>query len=527
MTLENATPTKSTETAYFGHLISPVPDTDLRDFLQEVDDWYQSTSKIGEMIDQDLDAHALKKKRRRMEDRAFLDNQTADLAALELPDHTIDEKMLTLQNGRPRMPSKVVFLFLMLRGFLTSLTSKPARLMILESISLQDFFDRHGFQIPGQTTTLENVNAVSQATLDFIMDNQIQLVNKEELDDFKELTIDSTAVKANSAWPTDGKMLIGLLERSHNLSQQLHTFELKNFSKGCLPRWIKEMHSLEFEICLKAGKPNSKIKMKKNYRKLLEKGNKAAAAMARELENLEEGLNLETLLPSRREMCARTIEQIRSDISDAKLVAEYAYDRIFHDINLPSTEKILSLSDGTAAYIQKGGRNAVIGYKPQLVRSANGFITSLIVPEGNAADSIKLEPAIRESIQRTGVIADLVSTDDGYSSIKGRDGVLTLGVNDVSISGAKGKKITAPEDWESDKYQEARRNRSAVESLMYTIKNGFGFGELGRRGIEAVRQELTEKVLAYNCCRILFIRKRRKEEQHKEAEKKITPAARA
>ena len=59
-------------------------------------------------------------------------------------------------------------------------------------------------------------------------------------------------------------------------------------------------------------------------------------------------------------------------------------------------------------------------------------------------------------------------------------------------------------------YRDARRNRSAVESLMFTIKDGFEFGELGRRGIAAVRQELTEKVLAYNCCRIILMKKRRK-----------------
>jgi len=86
------------------------------------------------------------------------------------------------------------------------------------------------------------------------------------------------------------------------------------------------------------------------------------------------------------------------------------------------------LSDGSAAYIKKGGRNPVIGYKPQLVRSGNGFVTSLIVPEGNAVDSIKLEPAIRDSIRRIGVIATLVSTDDGYASAKGRDDLRAMGV---------------------------------------------------------------------------------------------------
>jgi len=41
------------------------------------------------------------------------------------------------------------------------------------------------------------------------------------------------------------------------------------------------------------------------------------------------------------------------------------------------------------------------------------------------------------------VIAELVSTDDGYASANGRDEVLGMGVKDISISRAKGKKLTA------------------------------------------------------------------------------------
>ena len=220
---------------------------------------------------------------------------------------------------------------------------------------------------------------------------------------------------------------------------------------------------------------------------------------------------MNSLPPSSREFLKQLLERIGNDIADAKRVVEYAADRVFHGKQLPSTEKILSLSDGSAGYIKKGGRDPVIGYKPQLVRSKNGFVTSLMVPQGNAADSIKLVPAIRESIERTGVVAELVSTDDGYASAKGRDQLLKMGVKILSISGAKGKKLTDPEDWDSDAYRDARRNRSAVESLMFTIKDGFEFGELGRRGIDAVRDELLEKVLAYNCYRITLMKKRRLE----------------
>jgi len=115
------------------------------------------------------------------------------------------------------------------------------------------------------------------------------------------------------------------------------------------------------------------------------------------------------------------------------------------------------------------------------------------------------------------VIADWVSTDDGYASAKGRDDVLAMKVKDIRISEAKGTTLTAPRDWESEEYRDARRNRSAVESLMFTIKDGFEFGELGSRGLDAVRDVLLEKVLAYNCCRILPMRKRRREELEKAA----------
>ena len=92
-----------------------------------------------------------------------------------------------------------------------------------------------------------------------------------------------------------------------------------------------------------------------------------------------------------------------------------------------------------------------------------------------------------------------------------------MGVKIISISGSKGKKLTDPEDWESQEYRDARRNRSAVESLMFTIKEGFEFGELGRRGIDGVRNELLEKVMAYNCCRIILKKKKRRSEEYRQA----------
>ncbi len=507
-----ATPQDNTNPPTASNYLVPVPDTDFREFLAEVEQLARLAPEILARIEEDLDAHARRKKRLREEDRRFYESQTADLPALEIASCEMAAEELHLEVGRPRMPAFLVYVFVMIRGFLGSLSSKPSRRFLLESMSLHDFLQSRGERLPALTTILENVNAVSAESRDLIQRKQLEHVLEEGLDDFLEQTQDSTAVKANSAWPTDGKMLIGLLERAYRLGQKLDLFGLKNFPKGWVARWLKEMNELEFKICLNAGKANSRRKMKKSYRQLLKQGRKAGATLERELADLEENLRLESLPPSRRAMLQQVLERIRKDLSESRRVADYAEERVFRDQSLPSTEKILSRSDGSAAFIKKGGREPVIGYKPQLVRSAQGLVTSVLVPEGNAADSTQLVPAIIDSIQRTGVIPEIVSTDDGYASAKGRKELLDLGVRIVSISGAKGRKLTDPEDWESEAYREARRDRSAVESLMFTIKDGFEFGELGRRGIEAVRAELLEKVLAYNCCRTILLKKRRREE---------------
>ena len=110
------------------------------------------------------------------------------------------------------------------------------------------------------------------------------------------------------------------------------------------------------------------------------------------------------------------------------------------------------------------------------------------------------------------MLPQLVSSDDGYSSRSAREDSLVTGVAVVSISGAKGKRITAAADWNPPDYRAARANRSAVESLMFTLKGDYEFGQLLRRENENVRAELTEKVMAYNLDQILRVRERRTRE---------------
>src|SRR5215470_17208962 len=115
---------------------------------------------------------------------------------------------------------------------------------------------------------------------------------------------------------------------------------------------------------------------------------------------------------------------------------------------------------------------------------------------------------VTQPIACTGIIPSMASADDGYSSQLGRNEVLGLGLKVVSIGGAKGKKITEAQQWNSPPYRQARAERSAIESLLFTLKEGFEFGALARRTHENVLAEMLEKVLAYNICQISRLRKK-------------------
>jgi len=210
------------------------------------------------------------------------------------------------------------------------------------------------------------------------------------------------------------------------------------------------------------------------------------------------------LLPSKQAQAQTVIDVIAKDTTDVSRTILNARNRLFKGISVKAKEKVLSISDPEAAFIKKGGREPVVGYKPQLVRSKQGFVVSLVLPPGNASDSEQFVPVIEQAIKNTGVLPDLVSADDGYSSKGARKYLLDKGVDVVNISGSKGKKIIPDDDWNSDLYKEARRNRSAVESLMSIMKGCFGLGRMFVRGLDNVRRSMFQKAVAYNFLRCIY-----------------------
>ena len=199
------------------------------------------------------------------------------------------------------------------------------------------------------------------------------------------------------------------------------------------------------------------------------------------------------------------LKNIEGILCYEKRLLEASKGRVLEGKKPDSKGRPHSISDKDANFIEKGGREKVFGYKPQIGISEDGYVTVVIVPEGNASDSIMFVDLVVGHIENTGVVPRVASVDDGYSSKKNVEDLKEKGVKIVSISGSKGKAVLG-EDWDKEEYKAARRIRNRAESAIGGLKGQHTLNECSRVEIENVRAEVLEKVLSYNIRKLIVKR---------------------
>jgi IS5 family transposase len=490
----------------FPTLFLDVPVSEFASYLAACLDLLRSAPQLVRLVECDLDAHGKRKKAVRLADAQWRAGQREVLPMGESGRGSIVPQHLSLDGGRPRTPAAVVLLFLLARGYLGGFKSDDADTFLAESKTLAVFLAHNGLTLPGRSTLTELTNAVTNETRSAILDAEVALVLAEKLDDFSTLMQDSTAVEGNTEWPTDSRLTVALLGRCLRVGRSLPKFGLPAMVSYVAERFLDNVTDIDRKIdLLKSGK-NLEKKRLRQYRKLMGRGRAAHGLIANEMLNVRSALAALNVLPSRRARAARVVAQLDGDLEMLARVLDNCEARVVDKAKVDAEDKVVSTSDPDAAFIVKGQRDTVVGYKPQLARSGGGIITGLIVPRGNAADSSSLVPMFEQVFARTGVVPDRAIYDDGYASAAGRDALKAKGVETISIGGSKGRRLTSASEWNSEAHKEARNDRSAVESLMSTVKQGFDFGDVARRGLPAVTAELLEKVMAYNLCRIVALR---------------------
>jgi hypothetical protein len=271
--------------------------------------------------------------------------------------------------------------------------------------------------LPPASTLSDNLNAVSNQTRSLIQWVQLRSILQQGLDDFQKCFIDSTAVEANTDRPTDSTILVKLIARVCTTGGNLHRLDLPDMNQIGLLDQQEELWRMSRQIHFLDGRARGEAKRKKLYFQLLRRVRRLRKRLLRDLESVRRNLeNRADLPPSRRLISEEALCRIADDLAALEQSANVCERRIMEQEKVPVAEKIISLSDSDASFIVKGGWNTVVGYRPQLARSGRGFVTALVLPWGNAADSPQLVAMVKEQFTNTGVIASMASADDGYSS---------------------------------------------------------------------------------------------------------------
>jgi len=502
-------------TPHFNLVLEEI-DSETAKMLTEAADLWAKNPDIQVAVAADQDAHGLDKKRERQALKAALADRGPKLTGLANDTSAQGVGAVFLSTGRPRLPAEVVFLFMVLRGRYNSLTDNDAVDRFAESLSVLIYLENRGLSRPGRTTLLENVNTLSSRTLEMILDAQALAIIGEGLDDGNEIMVDSTAVESASAFPCDVRLMVDFSRRAHKTLCLLEKLGMPGFSSSLVERWLKEAKSLHFQYNMS----RTKAKKRKHYKRLSKCIHGMLLRLADALRGMRVSWQAHSLPPRCHRLVRDRLDRTACDLIDAVHVLNQADLRVLEKTPTPTAEKVMSVCDADAYLIVKGDRVPKFGYKPGLARGGNGFVYGLRLQSGNPADAPELYPLIHQVIERTGKIPTTVIADDGYASKVGKAKVKACGVTNVVISGSKGKKMTPPDEWDAPEAQKHRNDRSAVESLMFTLKYVVGFGRMRRRGLEAVRSEMLEKIIAYNFRRIIQVREAKEREAEQQQRQK-------
>lgn len=451
---------------------------------------------ILDLIRADQIRNAIEKKQSRKKDQEWQNqNGATPLLGNSLDENWLNNITLAPNRGCPRMEPMIVFIFLLVRGFLGNIKGSRNVAFIKESKFLECILHNYGVEkLPGMSTILDQLNGLSEATLRSIHELTIKEALVLSKDDFTKLYFDSTRVSADSAWPTESRTIADLLSRIRSGFEIFRSYGIKVNLPAKIDELIAHIHRRNKQIALNSGKRGFKKQLKKLYSKILRDLRTLLKTFRSALDRAV--VKIGDILPSLREGLEGLAESIDADIHNAELCGENARSRVLKGNQVGPEQKILGISDPDAEMIPKGLRSVVFGYKPQVGRSKGGFIVSVLVPQGNAADSDQLKPITDEAIHNTGVLPDVISYDDGYTNKKIREKYLEQGIKVVSFSGAKGK--AQIEEWDQPEYEEARNQRSMAESTMSILKGSFDLDRFSRRGREAVTQELLTAVIFHN-----------------------------
>lgn len=267
------------------------PTTELKEIALETLRVLDFCPRVSASFQRDLDMAAAEAKKERIV--AAAERRDATPALGGLPASTVEDadalspSSLALKEGRPReLDGEAVAILGMCRAHFGSLTSNRAFDLIRDSVTMNTYFEARGMSMPSRSVMHRWTNCISEASYELLFETHLRMVMEEGLDDMSAVTADSCSVWANTSWPTDSAMILGLLSRAWHYAGKLAALGLPGFSPAYIPLWLDRIRTLDRNVSFSCGKPGSRRKIRRLYTKLCGRADLTLQRLNRQLETL-------------------------------------------------------------------------------------------------------------------------------------------------------------------------------------------------------------------------------------------------
>jgi len=391
---------------------------------------------------------------------------------------------------------------------------RDLRERINDGFTLRGFtlFDSHS--VPQHDAFNRAFNRITPATLAAVNQLVVQAAVKLDLEDGKQLRVDTTVVETNIHYPTDATLLWDTVRTLTRLVWDLHE-RLPRGVKGFTDRTRSARRRMQAIQRMTARQREQQQTPK--YRELI-------GITGQVVSNARRVIAAAKRVRKVDEFTHAAIDGLCKEIASFCQLGDRVLDqtrrRVLQGETVPAEEKLYSIFEPHTDLIKRGKtlKPVEFGHKVLLAESAHGLITEYRVLEGNPVDSDHVQASLDHHQKTFQHAPDHYAADRGFYSAENVQNCKDAGVSQVCIPQRGGQRTAEQEELERSRaFKKGQRFRAGIEGRISVLFRGRGMKRCLLKGRERFEVLVGAAVLANNLMRIADLLGKRKPDRRRAA----------
>ena len=425
-----------------------------------------------------------------------------------------DEKLLSLVHeallrrhpksrtrGRLGSPAEIVLRLLVLkhiRNWSFAVVEREVRANLL----YRDFTRIYAGKVPDAKTLGRQALSLGPEVIGQIQQRIVELAVENKVVQGRGMRVDTTVVETNVHFPTDSSLLSdGTRVLTRAMKKVTALADATGTKLRDRSRSVK-LRVLDIARAARSKAPQSKEKLKQNYRKLLDSTSRVVGQAKRFSREIAEGVKRCSDL-----MKQATLEGLRKEIDTivplVKQVIRQTKARILGG-DTHAEGKIFSIFEPSTEIIRKGkaGKPNEFGKMVKVQEAENQIVIDYEVYDQRPSDSDLLIPSIETHQKLMGRTPDLVAGDAGFYSAKNEAKAGEMGVKRVSVPNRSTKSPVRRQHQKKRWFKKGQKWRTGCEGRISLLKRRHGLRRSLYKGEAGMKRWVGLGIIADNLINI-------------------------